>query len=112
MSSKHQGEITQGKIAQIGMTLKLSNARNSCFVNTCLQLLYTIPEVRDLFTGLPGTPAEYPVAWELGRLMREAGRVNTACRLRYLVAHSTIDLNSRLSFGQLAADASSFLNLR
>ena len=71
------------------------NRSNSCFANVSLQLLNSIPEVKNLFTtGLTGSPAEHPVSWELGRLMREAGRghVNTACRLRDLVSQSTGDI--------------------
>ena len=76
------------------MTLCLRNYRNSCFVNTSLQIMYSIPEVRDFFTtGLTGSSTEHPpVSGELTRLFREEGRFNTACRIRYLVSQSTGDI--------------------
>ena len=105
MSLKQQeGNITQ----QRTMRLCLRNYRNSCFINSSIQLLYSIRDVRNLFTtGLIGSPAEHPVTGELGRLFREAGQVvNSACRLRYLVAQSTGDF--RFNQGS-EEDSSEFL---
>ena len=89
MMLSNKGNITP----KASMTLKLMNRKNSCFVNVCIQLLYSIPEVKELFTtGLIGSPAEHPVSSELGRLMRETGCVNMACILRDLVSQSTGDI--------------------
>ena len=85
-----QGNITQQKMWE--PVLKLRNVRNSCFINSSLQLLLSIPEVKKFFSiGLTGSPVEQPVSWEISRLVK-AKTLSDASRLRYLVSRSTGDI--------------------
>ena len=62
--------------------------KNLCFVNTSLQLLYSIKEIRDLYKNkvYRENPAQkFPVSDELSRIFRTAGECKTsAAELRRL----------------------------
>ena len=65
-----------------------SQEKNLCFVNTSLQLLYSIPEVRDFFKDKAyktDLKARLPTADEISRIFRTEGRCKTsAAELRRL----------------------------
>jgi ubiquitin C-terminal hydrolase len=68
-----------------------NDTRNLCFVNSAIQLLHSIPEVRNYFKHLEYS-LEYnmPVCMELKRIFKsEGGLVVSGAELRKLIGHSS-----------------------
>jgi ubiquitin C-terminal hydrolase len=67
----------------------LKSEKNLCFVNTELQLLYSIPDVKDFFASKKyreNYPEKLPICDELSRIFRTEGRFQTtAAELRRLI---------------------------
>ena len=67
-----------------------SEEKNLCFVNASLQLLYSIPDVRNFFKDRAyrtDTPLRFPISDELSRIFRTAGQFRTsAAEIRRLTA--------------------------
>ena len=78
-------------------TLKLLNVGNSCYINSCLQLLYSVTEFRDFISKrnfhMSGQTWSQPVCEELCYLFRNPNQLNSACTLRHLVAVSISNNN-------------------
>ena len=56
-------------------TTRLRKDQNLCFVNATLQVLYSIEDVRDIFTAdVPSAfPSSWPISQEICRLFQSAG---------------------------------------
>ena len=65
--------------------------KNLCFVNASIQLLYSIPEVREFFTKREyriSSGERLPYSDEISRIFRTGGEFTTsAAELRRLVGH-------------------------
>ena len=78
------------------MTLKLLNnidddTKNLCFVNAALQLLHSIPEIRNYFKYLEyNLEYDMPVCMELKRIFKSEGKlVVSGAELRKLIGQSS-----------------------
>ena len=72
--------------------LSLVNVNNSCFANTCLQVLFHNSKVRNFFMNriyLIGSSIYQPICEEISRIFLSHDVKNSACRLRHLVSQST-----------------------
>ena len=59
----------------------LREENNLCFVNTSLQLLYSIPEIRDFFKNKAyktDLTARLPLSDEISRIFKTEGRYKTS----------------------------------
>ena len=78
-------------------TLKLLNIGNSCYINSCLQLLYSLPKFRDFISRrdfhMPGHTWPQPVCEELYYLFTNPSQLNSACTLRHLISVSMSNNN-------------------
>ena len=78
-------------------TLKLLNVGNSCYINSSLQLLYSVTKFRDFICRrdfhMPGHTWSQPVCEELHYLFTNPSQLNSACTLRHLVAVSMSNNN-------------------
>ena len=76
----------------------LKEEKNLCFVNTSLQLLYSIPEIRDSFNDKAyktDLTARLPISDEISRIFKTKGRCKTsAAELRRLTGqyHRRVDI--------------------
>ena len=100
------GNIAQEMASVNVQPMSLINKNNACFINTSLQVLFSIPDVRHYISAFSGSSVLQPVTSELARMFREAGRSATACRLRNQLAQATGD--ERFNIGS-EEDSSEFL---
>ena len=71
----------------------LDSERNLCFVNTAIQLLHSIPSVKQFFKDKEYLPAgeetKMPICDELSRLLRNEAKTVSTAVLRYLVGQAS-----------------------
>ena len=73
--------------------------KNICFVNTALQLLFSIPEVKSFFSNTDywkAVTSDISVCKELGRIFQTAGHLSSAASLRILIANisGNVEMNN------------------
>ena len=75
--------------------LRLRNQQNSCFLNTALNIFYSVKNIRELFLSIRWQTGplieEQPICAEIRRIFQNAGVVDSASRLRFLVYQYTGD---------------------
>ena len=98
--------VIKGEKTQLSDTIKMAGLRlinnpgldtekNLCFVNAALQLLYSLPEVRDFFVHQEyktnqQEDADLTICNEVSRIFKSAGHfVASAATLRLLVGHGS-----------------------
>ena len=98
--------MIKGEKTQLSDTIKMAGLRlinnpgldtekNLCFVNSALQLLYSLPEVRDFFVHQEyktnqQEDADLTICNEVSRIFKSAGHfVASAATLRLLVGHGS-----------------------